>query len=54
MQFLFPWELATFGAAFTFFTYAVFALIGLVFVLRYLPETKGKTLEQIQKDFQHT
>lgn len=54
MQFLFPWELATFGAAFTFFTYALFALIGLVFVLRYLPETKGKTLEQIQEDFQRT
>jgi hypothetical protein len=51
MQFLFPWELATFGAGFTFLTYAIFALIGLIFVSKYLPETKGKSLEQIQADF---
>lgn len=51
MQFLFPWELATFGAGFTFLTYAIFAFIGLVFVVKYLPETKGKSLEQIQADF---
>lgn len=51
MQFLFPWELATFGAGFTFLTYAFFALIGLLFVSKYLPETKGKSLEQIQAEF---
>jgi MFS family permease len=51
MQFLFPWELATFGAGFTFLTYAIFAFIGLAFVVKYLPETKGKSLEQIQADF---
>lgn len=51
MQFLFPWELARFGAAFTFFTYAMFALIGLIFVARYLPETKGKSLEAIEAEF---
>jgi sugar porter (SP) family MFS transporter len=51
MQFLFPWELATFGAGFTFLTYAIFAFIGLLFVSKYLPETKGKSLEEIQADF---
>ncbi|GAB3287434.1 sugar porter family MFS transporter [Parasphingorhabdus pacifica] len=33
----------------TYFMYAGFALISLVFVLRYLKETKGKTLEEMGK-----
>ncbi len=48
VQLFFPWQLANIGSAMTFITYGVFALIGLVVVLKYLPETKGKTLEQLE------
>jgi sugar porter (SP) family MFS transporter len=52
VQLLFPWELATIGTAATFLAYGAFALISLVLVYRLLPETKGKTLEQVQDVFQ--
>jgi len=45
---LFPWELASLGSATTFAIYAGFALAGLVFVARRLPETKQRTLEEIE------
>lgn len=47
-QLFFPWELEHVGAQFTFLTYAAFGLLGLIFIYRLLPETKGKSLEQIQ------
>lgn len=50
VQFLFPWEIEKLGTGPTFAIYGVFAIIGLILVLRYLPETKGKTLEQIKKE----
>jgi hypothetical protein len=37
-----------FGAALTFFSYGFFAVIGLVLVAWLLPETKGKSLEEIE------
>jgi SP family arabinose:H+ symporter-like MFS transporter len=49
VQFLFPWELENLGNTGTFIIYGVFGLIGLVFVLIFLPETKGKTLEELEK-----
>lgn len=52
VQFIFPWELANLGNALTFFIYAIFAAIGLVLVTWTLPETKGKTLEQLEIDLQ--
>ncbi len=45
---LFPWELETLGTASTFFLYGLFALIGLVFIMRILPETKGRSLEDLE------
>jgi sugar porter (SP) family MFS transporter len=48
VQLLFPLELSTFGAALTFFSYGVFAVIGLILVAWLLPETKGKSLEEIE------
>jgi sugar porter (SP) family MFS transporter len=48
VQLLFPWQLANMGSAMTFIVYGVFALVGLIVVLKYLPETKGKTLEQLE------
>jgi sugar porter (SP) family MFS transporter len=48
VQLLFPLELSVFGAALTFFSYGFFAVIGLVLVAWLLPETKGKSLEEIE------
>lgn len=48
VQFLFPWELATLGNAGTFFLYAAFGLLFFGLVARLLPETKGRTLEELE------
>jgi MFS family permease len=45
---VFPWELEVLGSSLTFLIYGIFALIGLAFVLRILPETKGHTLEDLE------
>ncbi len=50
VQLIFPWELNTLGAAFTFASYAAFALIGLILVVKYLPETKGQSLESLSNN----
>lgn len=52
VQFVFPWELATLGNAGTFLIYGAFGLVGLVLVWRYLPETKGRTLEELEHQLQ--
>ncbi len=49
VQLVFPWELANLGSATTFLIYGVFGAIGLVFVLLVVPETKGKSLEELEK-----
>lgn len=49
VQQLFPWELANIGSAATYFIYGLFAVVGLIFVLVKLPETKGKSLEELEK-----
>jgi SP family arabinose:H+ symporter-like MFS transporter len=48
VQSVFPWELATIGSAMTFFIFAVLAVLGLVFILTKVPETKGKSLEELE------
>jgi SP family arabinose:H+ symporter-like MFS transporter len=50
VQLLFPWQLANFGNAGTFFLYGVFAAIGLLLIVRLLPETRGKSLEELEKE----
>jgi len=45
---VFPWQLETLGNSTTFLIYGLFALIGLVFVMRILPETKGRSLEELE------
>jgi MFS family permease len=45
---IFPWELETIGVASTFLIYGLFAVIGLIFVMRILPETKGRSLEELE------
>lgn len=49
VQLVFPWELATLGTAGTFLIYGIFGALGLVFVLIMVPETKGKSLEELEK-----
>ena len=49
VQLVFPWELDTLGSATTFLIYGVFAAIGLIFILKVVPETKGKTLEELEQ-----
>lgn len=49
VQLVFPWELQNLGNAATFLVYGVFALVGLVIVMRVLPETKGRSLEQLER-----
>jgi SP family xylose:H+ symportor-like MFS transporter len=43
------WLLETFGHAFPFWLYGIFCVVLLIFVWRLVPETKGKTLEEIEK-----
>lgn len=45
---IFPWELSNFGVAGTFLGYGVLAVAALVFVLVSIPETKGKSLEELE------
>lgn len=48
VQWIFPWELATLGSAGTFLVYGLFAAAGLVFIVKVIPETKGKSLEELE------
>jgi MFS family permease len=48
VQFIFPWELANLGSTTTFLIYGLFAAAGLVFVVLVLPETKGRSLEELE------
>jgi hypothetical protein len=48
VQLVFPWELSVIGSSATFLLYGVFAVIGLVFILALLPETKNKSLEELE------
>jgi len=44
-----PWLVEKFHRGFPFWIYGVFCVCLLVFVWRFVPETKGKTLEEIEK-----
>lgn len=48
VQWVFPWELEYLGSDLTFLIYGLFALAGLIFIIKVVPETKGKTLEEIE------
>jgi MFS family permease len=49
LTYTFPALNATLGTAGVFFGYGAICLAGFVFVWRYVPETKGRTLEQIER-----
>jgi len=46
---IFPFELSRFGSAGTFLGYGLMAVAALGFVLIWIPETKGKTLEELER-----
>ncbi|MGC1203327.1 MAG: sugar porter family MFS transporter [Flavobacteriaceae bacterium] len=48
VQLIFPWELSNLGNALTFFIFGAIACVGFFVMLKILPETKGKSLEQIE------
>jgi sugar porter (SP) family MFS transporter len=50
VQLIFPWELQNLGNSMTFLIYGLFAVVGLIVVLRLLPETKGKSLEELESE----
>lgn len=50
VQLVFPWELETLGSSMTFLIYGVFAIIGLVVIMKLLPETKGRSLEELESE----
>ena len=50
VQLVFPWELENLGNSVTFVIFGVFAMVGLAIVMRILPETKGKSLEELEAE----
>jgi MFS family permease len=47
---LFPWELAALGTAGTFLVYGLITAFTVCLVYFFIPETKGKSLEEIEVD----
>ncbi len=45
---VFPMELENLGSATTYYLFAGFGFLTLLFVLRFIPETKGKSLEELE------
>lgn len=50
IQQLFPWQLENLGAGNTFLNYGILAFIGLVVMGLILPETKNKSIEEIERE----
>ncbi|MEN8790345.1 MAG: sugar porter family MFS transporter [Flavobacteriaceae bacterium] len=46
---VFPWELSNLGPTATFAIYALLSFCAILFVSKYVVETKGKTLEEVQE-----
>jgi SP family arabinose:H+ symporter-like MFS transporter len=49
VQFVFPWQMKNLGGDYTFLIYAAFAVAGLVLLARAMPETRGRSLEQLEE-----
>jgi len=47
-QLVFPWQMQHLGGARTFLIYAMFAVLGVVLLARILPETRGRSLEELE------
>jgi sugar porter (SP) family MFS transporter len=46
---IFPWELSNLGPTMTFALYAVMSFLAILFVYKFVIETKGKTLEEVEE-----
>ena len=46
---VFPWELSNLGPTLTFAIYAALSLLALLFVKRFVIETKGRSLEEVEE-----
>ena len=46
---IFPWELSNLGPTATFAIYALLSFIAILFLYKYVIETKGKTLEELEE-----
>ena len=53
VQLIFPWELSNLGNSLTFFIFGSISLIGFFVLLKILPETKGKSLEELELKIQN-
>lgn len=51
IQLIFPWELSNLGNAMSFLLFGAVAFVGFFIMLKIVPETKGKSLEEIEKEF---
>jgi MFS family permease len=51
LTFSFPMMKEYLGAHGAFWTYGVICVVGFFFILKHLPETKGKSLEDIEREF---
>jgi len=51
-QFFFPWQLANMGASTIFLFYGAIVFVGLLILIKFLPETKNLTIEEIQEKLQ--
>ena len=50
VQQIFPWELSNLGNSMSFLIFGLIAAVGFFILLKILPETKGKSLEQLEKE----
>ena len=48
VQQVFPWELSNLGNAMSFLIFGLIAVVGFLVFIKILPETKGKTLEELE------
>lgn len=49
VQLVFPWELTRLGNSWPWLIYGAFALLGLLFIARLVPETRGRSLEELEE-----
>jgi sugar porter (SP) family MFS transporter len=49
VQQVFPWELSNIGPAGTFLIFGIFAILAFIFTIKFIPETKGKSLEELEE-----